>query len=128
MKSNNTIIRVEKRERYIVLDKYFLEEDDRLSWKATAILAYLLAKPDGWEIRIADLIKRKQDKRDSVRSGLRELIQAGYLERRTERHENGKFIGYTYVVYERPTNPADEPKSPETENPAPDKPSSENPP
>ncbi len=79
MKNDNTIIRVEKRERYVVLDKHFLEEDDRLSWKATAILAYLLAKPDGWEIRVADLIKRKQDGRDSVRSGLRELIQARCL-------------------------------------------------
>ncbi len=112
MKSDNTIIRVEKRERYVVLDKYFLEEDDRLSWKATAILAYLLAKPDGWEIRVADLIKRKQDGRDSVRAGLRELINTGYLERRPNRDETGKFHGYIYIVHEKPV----EPESPETEN------------
>lgn len=122
MKNDNTIIRVEKRERYVVFDKYFLEEDDRLSWKATAILAYLLAKPDGWEIRVADLIKRKQGGRDSVRAGLRELIQAGYLKRRINRDENGKFLGYIYIVHERPIT-AVEPESPETENPAPDKPS-----
>lgn len=119
MKSDNTIIRVEKRERYVVLDKYFLEEDNRISWKATAILAYLLAKPNGWEVRVKDLINRKTDGRDSVRAGLRELIQAGYLERRPNRDETGKFHGYIYVIHEKPVKP----KSPETENPAPDKPS-----
>ena len=70
---DNTIIRVEKKERYAVIDKRFLDEDDRLSWKATGQLTYLLAKPNGWEVKLSDLIARKKDKRDSVRTGLREL-------------------------------------------------------
>lgn len=126
----NTIIRTSKRENpYVMIDKYGLN-DERLSWKAKGLLAYLLSKPDDWQVYESDLIKRAADGRDSVRTGLRELEKYGYLSRRQIRGENGSFGHMEYIVYERPITLDDTEeitadgksvhgeKSPQTENPS----------
>ncbi|MBD7971391.1 helix-turn-helix domain-containing protein [Paenibacillus gallinarum] len=132
--STNTIIRTSKRENpYVMIDKYGLN-DERLSWKAKGLLAYLLSKPDDWQVYESDLIKRATDGRDSVRTGLRELEKFGYLSRRQIRGENGSFGHVEYIIYERPVTedlPDDgksvDGKKPMTENPSTDFPSTENP-
>lgn len=102
MTDRTTIIRVAKRDNpYVVLDKEFLSNDD-LSWKAKGLLAYLLSKPDNWQITETDLVRRSQDGRDAVRAGLRELEINGYLVRHQVRAPGGKFARTEYVVYERP--------------------------
>ena len=102
MNTSNTIIRTNKRENpYVMIDKYGLN-DERLSWKAKGLLAYLLSKPDDWQVYERDLIKRATDGRDAVRSTLRELESFGYLSRRQIRGENGSFGHMEYIVYERP--------------------------
>ena len=107
---SDAIIRVSKTERYAIIDKQFLDEDSRLSWKAKGLLAYLLAKPDGWQIRRSDLISRAADGKDSVSAGLRELERFGYLERKMVR-QGGKF-GYENIIHERPETPDIKPFSP----------------
>ena len=48
------VIRVRKRpNNFVMLDKTFLE-DDRLSFKAKGILAYLLSKPDNWKVIVGE--------------------------------------------------------------------------
>ena len=42
---------------FAVLPKQALN-DDRLSWEARGVLAYLLEKPDGWQVYQSDLVKR----------------------------------------------------------------------
>lgn len=102
MNDRTTIIRVQKRENpYVMLDKEFLSNEE-LSWKAKGLLAYLLSKPDDWQIAEADLIRRSKDGRDAVRAGLRELEASGYLARRQVREPGGKFARTECVVYERP--------------------------
>lgn len=136
----NTIIRTSKRENpYVMIDKYGLN-DERLSWKAKGLLAYLLSKPDDWQVYESDLIKRASDGRDSVRTGLRELEKFGYLSRRQIRGENGSFGHMEYIVYERPITPEEYEEitvdgksvhgeeSPQTENPSTGNPLTENPP
>lgn len=56
-------------------------EDDSLSFKARGILAWLLAKPDGWTIRAEAIERAGKEGREAVRSGMRELIAAGYVRR-----------------------------------------------
>lgn len=137
MKKNsesNTIIRTNKRDNpYVMIDKYGLN-DDRLSWKAKGLLAYLLSKPDDWQVYERDLIKRATDGRDAVRTGLRELEACGYLSRHQVRGEDGSFGHMEYVVYERPMleQNAVDGKSvhgelPQTENPSTGNPRTENP-
>lgn len=122
---SNTIIRTNKRENpYVMIDKYGLN-DERLSWKAKGLLAYLLSKPDDWQVYERDIIKRSTDGRDAVRTALRELEACGYLSRRQIRSESGSFGHMEYVVYERPfieENTADgksvHGSEPQTENPS----------
>jgi hypothetical protein len=133
----STIIRTNKKDNpYVMIDKYGLN-DERLSWKAKGLLAYLLSKPDDWQIYESDLINRGPDGRDSVRTALRELEANGYLQRRQLRNEDGSFGKMEYIVYERPivlseeTAPADgnsvygdslQTQNPRTENPTSDNP------
>lgn len=131
---SNTIIRTNKRENpYVMIDKYGLN-DERLSWKAKGLLAYLLSKPDDWQVYERDLIKRATDGRDAVRTAMRELEAHGYLSRRQIRGENGSFGHMEYIVYERPIveEITEDGKSvhviePQTENPSTGNPLTENP-
>lgn len=98
----SNIIRTIKRENpFVMIDKSCLE-DSNLSWKAKGLLAYLLSRPDDWKIYVNDLISRAKDGRDSVYSGLRELIEAKYIFKQRLFDEKGRFAGWEYRVYEHP--------------------------
>jgi len=89
-------------------------EDAALSWKARGLLAYILSKPDDWQVRVTDLVRRGIEGESSVRSGLRELETCGYLCRRRMRDPTtGRFAGFVYTVSERPTT-ADTPVAKQT--------------
>jgi hypothetical protein len=98
---SDTVIRVSRRERYVTLDKRFLE-DPRLGWRAKGILAYLLSKPNDWKVMMCDLLERSDDGRDSVYAGLKELEQHGYIERERLRGAGGKLGQVETIVYEWP--------------------------
>lgn len=131
----NEVIRVKKRpSRYVMIDKTFLE-DDRLSFKAKGILAYLLSKPDNWKVIVGDLVKRSKDGRDSVYTGLKELKECGYYEKKPIRNENGTIVRYESIVFEVPKE-EENPQSletslltdfPYTANPETENPYTENP-
>ena len=79
--------------------------DQRLSFKAKGFLAYIISKPDYWYVNYNDLVSASTDGIKSVRSTIKELIKAGYLERSQPRSDNGHF-GYTdFTVYEKPRLP-----------------------
>src|SRR5690606_38416389 len=93
-----TGIRNKKRPNpFVQIDKNMLS-DSNISWKAKGILSYLLSKPDEWITYVADIEKRSTDGKDSVRSGMKELEDAGYIERKRIR-EKGRFKGWEYHVY-----------------------------
>lgn len=101
-KKLNEIIRVKKRpSNFVIIDKTFLE-DDRLSYKAKGILAYLLSKPDNWKVIVSDLVKHSKDGFDSVYSGLKELKKYGYYEKNPIRDEKGIIIRWESIIYEVP--------------------------
>lgn len=82
---------------FTITDNDFLNAPG-ISWKATALLIYLKGRPPGWSVRPSQLAKVKTDGRDSVLSGLRELIEAGYVHRTQKRDaESGQI---TEVAYE----------------------------
>lgn len=72
-KKLNEVIRVKKRpSNFVMMDKTFLE-DDRLSYKAKGLLAYLLSKPDDWKVIVGNLVNSSKDGKASVYAGLKEL-------------------------------------------------------
>ena len=97
-----------------------LIEDPRLSWKAKGIYAYLTSRPDGWEVREMDLERRSNDGRTSLRAGIKELEETGWLTRKQER-EGGRFTHTSFTLHRSPST-----GNPTTENPTTEKPSTEN--
>lgn len=92
------INRIDKTNNYSVISNEFLR-DKSLSYKAKGIMAYLLSLPDDWIIHINHLVAESKDGEDSFRSGLKELIKAGYVERYPIK-DKGKFIRWEFEVYE----------------------------
>ena len=102
-KKLNEVIRVKKRpSNFVMMDKTFLE-DDRLSYKAKGLLAYLLSKPDDWKVIVGNLVNSSKDGKASVYAGLKELKECGYYEKVPVRNEQGtRIIRWESTVYEMP--------------------------
>jgi hypothetical protein len=89
---------------FVMIDKRPLENRE-LSWKAKGMLAYLLSRPEGWEIWVEDLINRSTDGTAAVRAGLRELKDAGHLKFiGREINEFKQFKKAVWEVYEVPVH------------------------
>lgn len=101
----NEVIRVQKRpNNFVMMDKGFLE-DERISYKAKGILAYLLSKPDNWKVIVGNLVNYSTDGKASVYAGLKELKECGYYEKVPIRDETGQRIAYwESTVYEIPVS------------------------
>ena len=128
---SQTMIRVEKKTNYVILNKEALENAN-LSWKAKGLLAYLLSLPDNWQIYIEELSSHSRDGIDSTASAIKELINNGYITRDRVRNEKGQLKNYIYIVHEIAEtieNTGDEPKreKPILEKPRQEKPILENP-
>jgi hypothetical protein len=79
-------------------------ENPALSFKAKGILTYLLSRPDGWEVSVADLVKRGKEKEAAIRSGLKELKNARHM-KYTQSRNQGRITGWLIEVYEIPLPP-----------------------
>lgn len=102
---------------FTVLDNATVVRNQRLSWKARGLLAYLLSLPDGWQTSSANLARVAPDGRDSVLTGLSELEAAGFLRRHRVRDSKGRIRTVT-VVYDSP-QPVDTPGLPQSGIPDP---------
>jgi len=96
-----SIIRVHKTDNYSVISNEPLN-DERLSWEARGVIAYLLSKPDDWTVRNSDLENRGPAGQKKIRRILSELKAAGYISRKKERQEDGTYLWIT-DVYEYST-------------------------
>lgn len=79
-------------------------EDKSISLKARMILVYLLSRPPGWVTsaeRLASTISEK-DGLSAIKSGLRELEQAGYLTRSRTRTDDGRWR-WDHTITDRPS-------------------------
>ena len=95
-----------------------LLNDSSLKWKEKGLLCYLLSKPMGWKLRIADLQARSGDGRDAIYASLNALIAAGYCQRTKSRDDMGLLSGYEYAIADAPIF---------TDNPCTEKPNTDNP-
>ena len=63
--------------------------DDALSYRARGLLVFLLSQPPDWETSSARLALETGEGRDAVRTALRELVNAGYLQLTKEQGHRG---------------------------------------
>lgn len=104
------IVRTRKPRNYTVINNTVLE-DTRLSWRARGIAAYLLSKPDDWNINHVHLWQNGTEGRDAVIKALDELEATGYLRRTRRQDEQGRFTT-ELVLYETPTTENQESATP----------------
>lgn len=93
----------DKEKPYVMLNKQPLN-DPNISWAAKGLWAFLISKPDDWEISVSHLSyvylgKKKGNGRDGIRELLRELKENGYVST-IEKREKGQFVSLDYTVYE----------------------------
>ena len=100
-----TIYRVVKNKDnpFVMIDRRPID-NPKLSYKAKGILTYLMSRPDGWEVSVADLIKHATDGEGGVRSGLKELKLAGHMKYTVSRKQ-GRITGWLIEVFEVPISP-----------------------
>lgn len=86
---------------FVTVHKNFIH-DSKLTFKSKGILLYLLSRPDDWQIYESEILKHTNDGKDSLKSGIKELEEIGYVVRTRKRNDKGHLNGYEYLVYEHP--------------------------
>ena len=85
---------------FVMIDRRPID-NKALSFKAKGLLTYLMSRPDGWEVSVADLINHSPEGEASVRSGLKELKKAGHM-KYTKMRSHGRITGWLIEIYESP--------------------------
>lgn len=115
------IIRQRREKNYSIISNDILN-DQRLSFKARGLLAYMLSKPDDWKFYTEELVKHSdKDGISAIKAALNEMENMGYLKRVQKRAEKGKFGSQDWIISDKPT------VSPQVGFPPADKPSAEKP-
>ena len=105
---NNNTFKKHKVGNFTVIDNNIFKNKE-MSLKSKGLLALMLSLADDWEFSERGLTALSKDGRDSIRSGLKELEDLGYLVRKTIRSESGQFLCNQYNVYELPLSVVDYP-------------------
>lgn len=119
------VFRVEKNSGYTVMSNNHLRNRN-LSLKAKGLLSQMLSLPEDWDYTLQGLARINRESIDAIRQAIRELEQAGYIQRSRERDEKGRLRGADYVIFELP-QPVPASVSPTLENPTLEDPTQENP-
>jgi hypothetical protein len=88
--------------------------DQRLSFKARGLMAYLMSNTEGWSLTVHQIAKKSIEGKDSIRSAIVELELLGYL-RREQSNDNGRFGEVTWTTSDPAAEPL--PENPPPENP-----------
>ncbi len=97
-----------------------------LTWKAKGLYWYIQSKPENWEFAVSRICKDSADWEKATISGIKELENAWYLERKKTQNELWHWE-IEYILYESPVayNRQEE-ENPPAENPPAENPVAEN--
>ena len=96
-----SVFRVEKSREFTVIANCVFK-DRTLSAKAKGLLVEMLSLPENWDYTLKGLATLFSDGIDSIRQGIRELEEHGYVVRERKRDARGRLGGMEYVIYETP--------------------------
>lgn len=77
-------------------------KDPNLSAKAKGIICFMQSVSDDWDYSIGGLATQFNDGADSIASGIKELVEAGYITWTRHRDESGRLKGNDVYLHERP--------------------------
>ena len=106
--------RVDQETDYTIVSNHILR-DNTLSWRARGLFIYILSKPETWKVYTKDLINQATEGKYAMYKAMKELVEAGYIER-SQIVEDGKFGNLIYKVYQIPCSKKPYPKKQHTEN------------
>ena len=99
---SKTIIRIQKRDNpFVQIDKNILN-NEKLSWRAKGLLAYLLSLPPDWKVYLEEVSEHAHDGVTSTMSAFKELKIAGYVKKIATKDEKGRIVSWETVVSEVP--------------------------
>ena len=118
-----TIFRSCLKEKFTVIPNAMLR-DSSLSFRARGLLAMILTNTEDWVVS-SDRLQQSSPKegRDSIRTTLEELRQAGYAVFSKQHTETGTFNS-VWTFYDKPKTVSPKTAGPSPEKPSPAKPSS----
>jgi hypothetical protein len=96
-------IQVVKSTNYSVHDDT-INWDSRVGLKGRGLYATVMSIPPDWDFTIEGLVPLIPNGRKMVYEGLKELIDAGYVQRIDVRTRGGRFVGTKYTFLERPVH------------------------
>lgn len=112
------IIRAARPEANFVMVRNAVARDERLSFRARGLLVAILSRPDNWSISAENLAREGSESVGVIYKTLKELQDAGYVQRRRVRNELGQVRTET-LVFDEPTSekPSDgKPSNGKTDN------------
>ena len=109
------VFRVDRNKNYTHMANYHFK-DKELSLRAKGLLSMMLSLPDDWDYSLAGLTTLSSDGESATRVALKELEKRGFLERKPIR-ENGKFVDWEYLIYEKPFGEIPVVENPQVEKP-----------
>lgn len=118
--------KIDPKNGYTVLDNTFIK-DPSISFGAKGLMATLYSLPPNWNVTAKGLSTLSSNCYDSVRSILKELVDAGYLIKEKIKGERGRFAGFRYFIGNTTVTTGSVDVSPQTVNPAPVNPATVNP-
>lgn len=90
-----------KRSGFTIINNGVLN-NTQLSWKAKGLFAYLWSQSDSWDFYEVEVLKHSTDGRASLRAGLKELEEHGYLKRYRNRDDKGILRESKWILSEQP--------------------------
>ena len=93
----------------------FHQRDRTITLKAKGLLSQMFSLPNDWDYTLKGLAYINMEGIDAIRSGIRELERAGYIERTRIRDDHGRLRGTKYKVFAKPRSPTSD--LPTLENP-----------
>lgn len=121
------IVRAPRKQRDFTILSNAVCQDSRLSPRALGVLVRILSRPDDWRTTSDLLAADFGVGRDSIRSAMNELREAGYMQLHKVQNESGHWSTF-WTVHEEPEEAIeDNVAQPKTEYPAPEKPASGDP-
>lgn len=107
------IVRIKRKSHnYSIIDNAPLS-DSRLSYRARGVLAYLLTKPDEWEVNMKEIESGGKEGREAIRAAFNELKALGYAELKAEKGRGGAFAGRKWMINECPDGKPEKPSFPQ---------------
>ena len=126
-KEGEIVMRVEKMKRsgFTIINNGVLN-NTQLSWKAKGLFAYLWSQSDSWDFYEVEVLKHSTDGRASLRAGLKELEEHGYLKRYRNRDDKGILRESKWILSEQPMFDFPKLDKPTLDKPTLDKPTLDN--